>query len=65
VTIKPRIQSRLKRQDFIFIRDDFKDSVGCGQVDRTLKELAKEGQFLKVGCGVSATLGFSQICQPV
>ncbi|MBP2836904.1 DUF6088 family protein [Dickeya parazeae] len=53
MTIKARIQSRLKRSKrYVFTRDDFKDLAGYDQVGRALRELVKEGQLLKVGYGV-------------
>ncbi|AJC64971.1 DUF6088 family protein [Dickeya zeae] len=53
MTIKTRIQSRLKRSKrYVFTRDDFKDLAGYDQVGRALRELVKEGQLLKVGYGV-------------
>ncbi|EEU9356900.1 S-adenosylhomocysteine hydrolase, partial [Escherichia coli] len=53
MTIKARIQSRLKRSKrYVFTRDDFKDIAGYDQVGRVLRELVREGQLLKVGYGV-------------
>ncbi|MBI6550315.1 DUF6088 family protein [Xenorhabdus lircayensis] len=53
MTIKARIQSRLKRSKrYVFTRDDFKDIAGYDQVGRALRELVREGQLLKVGYGV-------------
>lgn len=53
MTIKARIQSRLRRSKrYVFTRDDFKDLAGYDQVGRVLRELVKEGQLLKVGYGV-------------
>jgi hypothetical protein len=53
MTIKARIQSRLKRSKrYVFTRDDFKDIAGYDQVGRALRDLIKEGQLLKVGYGV-------------
>lgn len=53
MTIKARIQSRLKRSKrYVFTRDDFKDLAGYDQIGRALRELLKEGQLLKVGYGV-------------
>lgn len=53
MTIKARIQSRLKRSKrYVFTRDDFKDLAGYDQIGRALRELMKEGQLLKVGYGV-------------
>ncbi|SQI36592.1 Uncharacterised protein [Leminorella richardii] len=53
MTIKARIQSRLKRSKrYVFTRDDFKDIAGYDQVGRVLRDLIKEGQLLKVGYGV-------------
>lgn len=53
MTIKTRIQSRLKRSKrYVFTRDDFEDLAGYDQVGRALRELVKEGQLLKVGYGV-------------
>ncbi|BBQ91624.1 DUF6088 family protein [Raoultella ornithinolytica] len=53
MTIKARIQSRLKRSKrYVFTRDDFKDLAGYDQIGRALRELMKEGLLLKVGYGV-------------
>lgn len=53
MTIKARIQSRLKRSKrYVFTRDDFNDLAGYDQVGRALRELVKEEQLLKVGYGV-------------
>lgn len=53
MTIKTRIQSRLKRSKrYVFTRDDFKDIAGYDQIGRVLRDLLKEGQLLKVGYGV-------------
>ncbi len=53
MTIKARIQSRLKRSKrYVFTRDDFKDIAGYDQVGRVLRDLVREGQLLKVGYGV-------------
>ncbi|WP_241623458.1 DUF6088 family protein [Rosenbergiella epipactidis] len=53
MTLKARIQSRLKRSKrYVFTRDDFKDFAGYDQIGRALRELVKEGQLLKVGYGV-------------
>lgn len=53
MTIKTRIQSRLKRSKrYVFTRDDFKDIAGYDQVGRVLRDLIKEGQLLKVGYGI-------------
>ena len=53
MTIKARIQSRLKRSKrYVFTRGDFKDIAGYDQVGRALRDLIKEGQLLKVGYGV-------------
>ena len=53
MTIKARIQSRLKRSTrYVVTRDDFKDMAGYDQVGRVLRELVREGQLLKVGYGV-------------
>lgn len=53
MTIKARIQSRLKRSKrYVFTREDFKDLAGYDQIGRALRELVKQGQLLKVGYGV-------------
>ena len=53
MTIKVRLQSRLKRSKrYVFTRDDFKDLAGYDQIGRALRELVKEGLLLKVGYGV-------------
>ncbi|MGK0704257.1 DUF6088 family protein [Yokenella regensburgei] len=53
MTIKARIQSRLKRSKrYVFTRDDFRDIAGYDQVGRALRDLIKAGQLLKVGYGV-------------
>ena len=53
MTIKARIQSRLKRSKrYVFTRGDCKDIAGYDQVGRALRDLIKEGQLLKVGYGV-------------
>lgn len=44
MTIKARIQSRLKRSKrYVFTRDDFKDIAGYDQVGRVLRELVRKG----------------------
>lgn len=53
MTIKARMQSRLKRSKrYVFTRDDFNDLAGYDQIGRVLRELVNEGQLLKVGYGV-------------
>lgn len=53
MTIKARIQSRLKRSKrYVFTRDDFKDIAGYDQTGRALRTLVKEGVLLKVGYGI-------------
>jgi len=53
MTIKARMQSRLKRSKrYVFTRNDFNDLAGYDQIGRVLRELVNEGQLLKVGYGV-------------
>ncbi|NIG16560.1 S-adenosylhomocysteine hydrolase [Pantoea sp. VS1] len=53
MTIKARMQSRLKRSKrYVFTRDDFNDLAGYDQIGRVLRELVNDGQLLKVGYGV-------------
>jgi len=53
MTIKARMQSRLKRSKrYVFTRDDFNDLAGYDQIGRVLRELVNEGLLLKVGYGV-------------
>ncbi|HCQ8324952.1 TPA: S-adenosylhomocysteine hydrolase [Klebsiella oxytoca] len=47
MTIKARIQSRLKRSKcYVFTRDDFKDLAGYDQIRRALRELLKVGDVV-------------------
>lgn len=53
MTIKARIQSRLKRSKrYVFTRNDFKDIAGYDQVGRVMRGLVREGKLLRVGYGV-------------
>ena len=53
MSIKARIQKRLSRSKrYVFLRADFRDIAGYDQVGRTLRDLVKDGELLKVGYGV-------------
>lgn len=53
MTIKAKIQSRLKRSKrYVFTRKDFKGLSGYDQIGRALRELVADGQLIKVGYGV-------------
>ncbi|HDL8116186.1 TPA: S-adenosylhomocysteine hydrolase [Yersinia enterocolitica] len=53
MTIKERIQTRLKRSKrYVFTRDDFKDIADYDQIGRVLCNLVKEGLLLRVGYGL-------------